>query len=209
MPTSSDPTSCCSADGFGAVERDDAQRLVRRQAARSEVPRLPVRAQALQLPVAAERRRARPRGRCRPPAWRSSCGRTPPAGTTAGRRRTMVSSSSSGIHLRSFAIAGVFSRLEVEVLGPRRAVGDEDRRRVERLRARDELDHVLVDRHDRQAVLLARVAVGHLRQVQLQVERALDGGGDAVLLAASMSHCRTMRSPATYCLMVLVRYASL
>ncbi len=85
--------------------------------------------------------------------------------------------------LAQLRILGRVLVLEPVVLGPRRAVGHEDRRRVERLGSRDERRHVLVERRDREAVLLAGVAVGHLRQVQLEIERALDGRGDAVFLA--------------------------
>jgi hypothetical protein len=73
--------------------------------------------------------------------------------------------------------------LEVVVFAPRRAVGDQDGGCVERFGLDHELDDVLVKRHDREAVFLSGVTVGHLREVQLQVERALDGGRDAVFLA--------------------------
>ncbi len=73
--------------------------------------------------------------------------------------------------------------LEPVVLGPRRAIGHEDGGRVERLGLRHERRHVLVERRNRKAVFLSGIAVGHLREVELEVERALDGGGDAVFLA--------------------------
>ena len=63
-------------------------------------------------------------------------------------------------------------RLEVVILAPRRAVGDEYRWRVERLRPGDELRDVVIQRVDRQRMFIARKPVGHQRQVKLHVQAA-------------------------------------
>ena len=146
------------------------------------------------------------RAPARPPAWTMSATCLPilawpysSGRNHCGRRRIIVSSSSYGTHLPQLRVAVGVLALEAEVLAPRRAVGDEDRRRVEGLGPRHELDHVLVERQDRQAVLLAGVAVGHLREIQLQIERALDRGRDAVFLARlrSSTAARSGRRPRT------------
>ena len=74
-------------------------------------------------------------------------------------------------HLRVAVHVGRF--VEV-VLGPRSAVLHEQRRRVDDARLRDELHDVLVERHDRQRVLEAGIAVEDLREIELEVEAAFD-----------------------------------
>ena len=52
---------------------------------------------------------------------------------------------------------------------------------------REQLDHVVEQRHDRQAVLVAAEAVDGVRQVELQVEAAL-GRRHHLVLAAGLDH---------------------
>src|SRR5688572_18261718 len=65
-------------------------------------------------------------------------------------------------------------RRVVVVLGPRAAVGDENRRRVDRTREREQAEHVGLRRKRRNGVLEPRITVHDLRDVLLVVEAALE-----------------------------------
>ena len=74
------------------------------------------------------------------------------------------------------------SGLVEEIFRKRAAVVDQQGGRIADARLRVELHHVLVERHDRQAVLVAGEAVDGVGEVKLQVEPALGGGHDLQLL---------------------------
>ncbi len=162
--------------------RDHLQRFVRRQPARREVPRFPVRAQPLQLAVAAEP---------------GAAARVHDVGDALGDQRVAVLLGQEPLRppphhaveqlprhpLAQLRVVGRVLVLEPVVLAStaRRTPPGSSACRTSWSSRRTR--HVLVERRDREAVLLARVAVGHLRQVQLEIERAFDGRRDAVLLA--------------------------
>ena len=150
------------------------------ESARLECPDLPVGAEPLELAVAAER--AAPAGAdhlgaaFRDPGVHVFLGKEPLAAPA-----DHVVEDGGRNEAGEFFVAHHVGVLEEVVLAPGATVGHQDCRGVVGLGARHVLGDVVVDGDDGQAVLVAREAVRHLRQVQLQVERAFGGGDEFVL----------------------------
>jgi len=77
--------------------------------------------------------------------------------------------------------------------------------RIRDARLRDQLHGVLVQRHDRVRVLRSGVAVDDRGQIHLEVESASIVGISPSSFAAMMTHCRCLRLPVMYILIVLIR----
>ena len=69
------------------------------------------------------------------------------------------------------------------VLPKRAAISHDQRRRVEDSGLHEGLDHILIERHDRQSVLVAFESVDRVGQVELQIESAFGGRHHLVFLA--------------------------
>ena len=106
----------------------------------------------------------------------SAAGEAAPHATSRGCREHLVRREAPQLRV----VVDVLGRVVV-VLSPRPAVRDDERRRVRDAALGEQLHDVLVQRVDRQRVLLSRVPVHDHREVVAIVERALGGRHDLLL----------------------------
>ena len=172
LPASSEPRSWSKPMIFGAVDGRRLEHFDRRHAAHGEAPHLPVVAEPLELAVAADARRGRRRAGSSRLIRRPSGRRYSSLRAHTRRRRVMSSSTLCGMkRLQLLVVVHLGRRVEV-LLRRWAAVVHQQRRRVRDLRPGEELDDVLVEREDRQRVLVAVHAVDGVGDVQLHVAAA-------------------------------------
>ena len=162
------------ADRLGTHDRSYAQRVMLVQTARRHRPQLPVVPQPLQLPVTPD---PRPAPRLDQVLHKARMIRKDvllvaeplrAAPRDAIDHRVRHEAPQLGVVVRILAAVEV-------VLGPRSAVGHQQRRRVGAPLRLEQLHVVVINRIDRDRVLQPRIAVDRLVQVLPDVERALGG----------------------------------